>query len=1014
MELNKREVFGRAQIVKDNKLLVYIPEDQMHLALPSSWISKAPINSVIRIYHYNDKYHKAELYNAYSTVDGIIVEDRIENYLVNVQASYNSSVCIIVPKNLFTIDKVKPLVGSQVTLYKSENGKIWNVIVKEEKNAEPEIQKIEGGDEEYPETVGKSRINIYYLKSEFAFNSKIIECIEKLGTEYAAFRRSRGDGNCYYRAVGVSYIEHLCRPTTNLSQFEKFISKLEKRQGIFREINGFSRRKEFLKLLDYLYSCKKANVWSAIKEAQNIFQDINDDETIVREMRAIASLYLVDNSTSTKLSGFLISDEIGYGTTQSVYMKMMKMGEEAEGVAFNCMSEALQIRIHHICLRRDGLDIHTFEPEESNNSDMYLLLKPGHYDLLYTHKQIQDDCYDLETCQFLPQGSQNRSDQQAVRGAPEDYTAKLLNHVQYLYENLYHLSVSNKLHRSDLLPDFGQRISSFWNEFTSLDNCNYSPSLSDLTKAEENLLKLAKSDNFACRLLEICFYCQEKQACIMLKCGHLYCQEDIIDCLEQQTAGMFLLNPFEKTSPITCLMCTQEISQDEVKAVLGNTWQDYDKMREERQKQYQHKIDRGQGIIICPNCEGRKKQEDFRNKHKCMCDSCISNIVSQTKICPICEEEIRMEEIVGIVKPVCGYCQEVITEFSLVKCKTHWLCINCESFSYLPQNCIFCHRNFSKGEYELISTHHKFYCDICKGSFNQEDLNPSLCPCTICKGCFNSCVNDNGSVCYFCGRMIEEIDISVLKKFEDPAPLPSKKSCAVCIEEFSRAEMLTLSCDHYFCKNCLVGYLESEIDSGRIINGIKCPIPECLEIVDGSIMIANLSPEKWDHYNKISIKKQYKITECPKCNSEFEIDQNKVRCPQCKAKFCAACLKDQHEGSCDENERKELLRDLEKEGESVSECPGCHYPYLKDNACDHVKCTQPDCGIEFCFRCSCIRAPTLVHGNHYHRPECNFHAEYNGEDVYSPDKCIECKKLGRLCPKPQKLKAQRKFDEGEV
>mmetsp|Transcript_31831 Transcript_31831/g.31543 ORF Transcript_31831/g.31543 Transcript_31831/m.31543 type:complete len:134 (+) Transcript_31831:388-789(+) len=130
-----------------------------------------------------------------------------------------------------------------------------------EKVIESEIKKVEkASNQEYPDTVGKSRINIYHLKSEYAFNNKMLDFIEKLGTEYAAFRRSRGDGNCYYRAVGVSYIEYLCRPTTNLSEFEKFIRKLEKREGIFREIKGFSHRQEFLKLLEYLYGCKKANV----------------------------------------------------------------------------------------------------------------------------------------------------------------------------------------------------------------------------------------------------------------------------------------------------------------------------------------------------------------------------------------------------------------------------------------------------------------------------------------------------------------------------------------------------------------------------------------------------------------------------------------------------------------------------------------------------------------------------------------------------------------------------------
>ena len=96
----------------------------------------------------------------------------------------------------------------------------------------------------------------------------------------------------------------------------------------------------------------------------------------------------------------------------------------------------------------------------------------------------------------------------------------------------------------------------------------------------------------------------------------------------------------------------------------------------------------------------------------------------------------------------------------------------------------------------------------------------------------------------------------------------------------------------------------------------------------------------------------------------------------------------------------------------LAQCPGCKEPYLKDNSCEHVKCLN--CRTEFCFRCSCIRSPTMSHGAHYHRPQCTFYAEYNGDDDQYDEKCTECLRLGRLCDRPEDLPVPRLFDIEEI
>ena len=45
------------------------------------------------------------------------------------------------------------------------------------------------------------------LATEFKFNASMVTKIQEMEEHYAGYRPIRGDGNCYYRAVGFSFVE---------------------------------------------------------------------------------------------------------------------------------------------------------------------------------------------------------------------------------------------------------------------------------------------------------------------------------------------------------------------------------------------------------------------------------------------------------------------------------------------------------------------------------------------------------------------------------------------------------------------------------------------------------------------------------------------------------------------------------------------------------------------------------------------------------------------------------------
>ncbi len=92
---------------------------------------------------------------------------------------------------------------------------------------------------------------------------------------------------------------------------------------------------------------------------------------------------------------------------------------------------------------------------------------------------------------------------------------------------------------------------------------------------------------------------------------------------------------------------------------------------------------------------------------------------------------------------------------------------------------------------------------------------------------------------------------------------------------------------------------------------------------------------------------------------------------------------------------------MKKAGLKVMPCPYCLQMSAKDEGCNHVSCYF--CKNDFCFACSAKRTAILAHGNHYHRPVCANYAAYRGPDSPSPAKCLECRALNALCPRPHDL-----------
>lgn len=235
----------------------------------------------------------------------------------------------------------------------------------------------------------------------------------------------------------------------------------------------------------------------------------------------------------------------------------------------------------------------------------------------------------------------------------------------------------------------------------------------------------------------------------------------------------------------------------------------------------------------------------------------------------------------------------------------------------------------------------------------------------------------------------------------------SDVKCPICLDNFKLSEIISLyNCDHKFCKADLKYYAFNQIREDKFTQGgVKCPSEGCLSMI-GDLLLEILfkdNDQAWTLYNRKVISKSVKITQCPKCREVYEHENRIATCIYDGYQFCTLCLQECHEGVCDNKRLVKSIKEMMKIGK-VAQCPGCMTPYLKDSDnCDHVKCSKDICGIDFCFDCACFRSPTLAHGNHYHRPQCNWYSPSPEPDKYLPNHCTICKDLGQLCHQPPDL-----------
>lgn len=254
---------------------------------------------------------------------------------------------------------------------------------------------------ENPRTISQAWLPIKTLRNEFKFNDNYTKNINELKKYYCGWRKVRGDGNCYYRAVITSFLLKIFHPSSPLEKIGQFLELLPKfeldypyefieaKQKITEYIlgsynsslNGYESRIECFRLLN------------------NILQDEKFDLNLIRFTRLL-SHYALSVSHRTNLACFLLEEEM-----ETMCTRILTMGTEAEGIELSVCPLGLGITVRQVNVFTNLL-YNTFPDEtDTGNSlaQVHIICKSrGHYDILYSTEDLEKEGFNLkEGCYFL-------------------------------------------------------------------------------------------------------------------------------------------------------------------------------------------------------------------------------------------------------------------------------------------------------------------------------------------------------------------------------------------------------------------------------------------------------------------------------------------------------------------------------------------------------------------------------------------------------------------------------------
>ncbi|KAH0630303.1 hypothetical protein JD844_013211 [Phrynosoma platyrhinos] len=215
------------------------------------------------------------------------------------------------------------------------------------------------------------------------------------------------------------------------------------------------------------------------------------------------------------------------------------------------------------------------------------------------------------------------------------------------------------------------------------------------------------------------------------------------------------------------------------------------------------------------------------------------------------------------------------------------------------------------------------------------------------------------------------------------AMVHSSQHCAVCMQFVRKENLLSLTCQHQFCRSCWEQHCTVLVKDGVGV-GISCMAQDCLLRTPEDFVFPLLpSEELKDKYRRYLfrdyIESHFQLQLCPgaDCPMVIQVQEPKARrvqCNRCNEVFCFKCRQMYHAPTDCATIRKWLTKcaDDSETANYISahtkDCPKCNICIEKNGGCNHMQCSK--CKHDFCWMCL---GDWKTHGSEYY--ECSRYKE---------------------------------------
>ncbi|KAG9340135.1 hypothetical protein JZ751_021854 [Albula glossodonta] len=213
------------------------------------------------------------------------------------------------------------------------------------------------------------RQDLSVLKMEYAQDDIVYQQkIKDLHKKYSYIRKTRPDGNCFYRAFGYSHLESLLDDSKELQRFKAVAAK-SKLDLVSQGFTEFTIEDFHNTFMDLIELCEKQQSQS---ELLNSFNDQSMSDYVVVYLRLLTSGYLQREQT-------FFQHFIEGGRTE-----VEPMSKESDHIHIIALAQVLNtsILVEYMDRGEGGTVNHHVFPE-GGEPRLFLLYRPGHYDILY-------------------------------------------------------------------------------------------------------------------------------------------------------------------------------------------------------------------------------------------------------------------------------------------------------------------------------------------------------------------------------------------------------------------------------------------------------------------------------------------------------------------------------------------------------------------------------------------------------------------------------------------------------